>query len=263
MQELSWYTQACSLGRKGRVAEAVAALRAGLEEGSWYNPEALMNEPDLAAVRPGLDAIVRECNDRRRRLLAETRPQCLVLSPSSAVWDQQTLLLLHGRGDSARRFAEHWRPLVDEGWTLVVPQSSQPWDSTSWCWDDLDRARQEIRAHLEECRTKRGLDPSRIVAAGAFQGARLAVEVAAENGMPWLCVNPVFPTGYDASSLTAVPQHVRGVVLLGENEAQSRSVMVAFQAIGVKVRTMKDVRHELPDDFAARASEALRLLELG
>jgi hypothetical protein len=263
MQEISWYTQACRLGRQGQAEQAVAALRAGLEEGSWYNPEALVAEPDLAAVRPGLDAIVRECDDRRRRLRAETRPQCLVLSPSSALWDQQTLLLLHGRGDSARRFAEHWRPLVDEGWTLVVPQSSQPWDSTSWCWDDLDRARQEIRAHLEECRTKRGLDPSRIVAAGVSQGARLAVEVAAESGMPWLCVNPMFPPGYDASPLTAVPQHVRGVFLLGENEVQSRSVVVSLQAIGVEVRTMKAVGEELPEDFAASASEVLRLLELG
>ena len=101
MQEIPWYTRACRLGRQGRAVEALAELQAGLDEGVWYNPEALGTEPDLAVVRSRLETIRRECEDRRRRCRAESRPQCLVLSPSSALWDQQTLLLLHGRGDSA------------------------------------------------------------------------------------------------------------------------------------------------------------------
>jgi predicted esterase len=268
MQGISWYTQACQLGRQGRVEEAIAALRSGLDEGSWYNPEALAVDPDLTALGAGLDQMVRECEERRRRRRVETRPLCLVLSPSSTLWDQQTLLLLHGRGDSARGFAEHWRPLVDEGWTLVVPQSSQPWDSASWCWDDGDLARREILTHLEECRMKRGLDPARIVAAGASDGARLAVEIAHEAGLPWLCVIPTFPAGYDPAPLAAVPLHTRGVFLMGERDPENvrtRPVVLALQGAGasVELRTMPGTGHEIPEDFASRASEALRLLELG
>jgi len=267
-QGISWYAHACRLGRQGRVEEAVTALRAGLDEGSWYNPEALVTDPDLIALRPGLDAIVRDCEERRRRRRAETRPLCLVLSPSTTLWDQQTLLLLHGRADSARRIAELWRPLVDEGWTLVVPQSSQPWDSASWCWDDEDLARREILTHFEECRMKRGLDPARIIAAGASLGARLAVEIAHEAGIPWLCVIPTFPAGYDAAPLAAVPEHTRGVFLLGENDpgnVQTRPVVAALQGTGafVEVQTMTGVGHTLPQDFAMYASTALRKLELG
>ena len=250
MQVISRYEQARGLGRQGRAAEALAELRAGLDEGAWYNPEALVREPDLAAVRPELAPILHECEERRRRRRAAARPLCLVLSPSGALWDQQTLLLLHGRGDSARSFAERWRPLVDEGWTLVVPQSSQPWDSASWCWDDTDAARQEIRAHLEDCRTKRGLDPARMVLAGVFQGGRLAVELAAEAGMPWLCVDPEFPRDYDFAPLTAVPGSVRGLLLLSSPQ---RSVP------GVEALSFPGFEQ----DFAAHASKALGLLELG
>jgi predicted esterase len=268
MQEIPWYTQACLLGRLGRAEQAIAALREGLDQGSWYNPEVLVTDPDLAAVHPELGSIVRECEERRRRRRAESRPQCLVLSPSSTLWDQQTLLLLHGRGDSARGFAEHWRPLVDEGWTLVVPQSSQPWDSASWCWDDREIARREILTHLEECRMKRGLDPGRIVAAGASQGALLAIEIAHEAGIPWLCVIPAFPAGYDPAPLAAVPEHTRGVFLLGQNDpgnVQTRPVVAALQGTGasVEVQTMTGVGHALPQDFAVCASTALRKLELG
>lgn len=264
----SWYAQACLLGRQRRAEEALAALRAGLDEGSWYNPEALVTEPGLVDVRPLLDPIVQECKDRRSRRRAETRPLCLVLSPSTTLWDQQTVLLLHGRADSARHFAEPWRALVDEGWTLVVPQSSQPWDSESWCWDDEDRARREILTHLDECRMKRGLDPARMVAAGASDGARRAVEIGHEAGIPWLCVIPTFPAGYDAAPLASVPRHTRGVFLIGENDPEnvwSRPVLSALQGAGasVEVRTMPGVGHELPPDFAVRASEALGLLELG
>ncbi len=250
MQEIPWYTRACRLGREGRAVEALAELRAGLAEGAWYNPEGLGTEPDFAVVRPRLETIRRECEDRRRRCRAESRPQCLVLSPSSALWDQQTLFLLHGRGDSARRLTELWRPLVDEGWTLVVPQSSQPWDSVSWCWDDWDLARQEVRTHLEVCRMKRGLDPARIVVVGASDSTPLAVETAHEAGMPWLCVTPKFQAGYSP------PLRTRGVLLLTENEppaAWARSVP------GVEVRTVPGIEQ----DFAAQASAALRLLELG
>jgi predicted esterase len=264
MQEISWYADACHLGREGRVDEAIAALRAGLDAGSWYNPGALAAEPDLAAARLAIEPIVRECEERRRRIAADTRPQCLVLSPSSALWDQQTLLLLHGRGDSARRLAELWRPLVDEGWTLVVPQSSQPWDSAGWCWDDADQARREVRTHLEECRTRRGLDPSRIVMAGASEGAPLAAELANEAGLAWLCVTPRFPRGYDVTALAAVPRHTRGVFLLaGEDPENTRTRLVigALEAAGasIQTRTMAGSGREPPGDFSRHASEALRL----
>jgi predicted esterase len=120
-----------------------------------------------------------------------------------------------------------------------------------------------VRAHLEECRTKRGLDPARMVAAGASQGARLAVEAGNEAGIPWLCVIPTFPAGYDPAPLAAVPRHTRGVFLLGETDpgnVHTRPLLSALQGAGasVDVRTMAGIGHELPNDFAARASEALR-----
>jgi len=264
----TWYRKACQLSLLGDVKGALAALRSGLDEGVWFNPQTLRTEAELDAIRPELDPVVRECEDRQRRRQEDARPQCLVLSPSSALWDQQTLLVLHRRGDEARRFAEYWTPLIDEGWTLVVPQSSQPWDSASWCWDHTDVARREVRTHLEECRTRRGLDPARMVVAGVSQGAPLAVETAGEAGLPWLCVIPSFPAGFDVTPLMAVPRHTRGVFLLGENDpgnARARPVIAALEAAGalIQTRTMAGAGHEMPEDFARHASDVLRLLELG
>ena len=266
----TWYWQACLLSLLGDPAGAVAALEAGLDEGAWFNPDMLDHDPDLQAVRGlgGLPSIRRECEVRRNRRRSESRPECLVLSPSSALWDQQTLMLLHRRGDSARHFADHWGALVDEGWTLVVPQSSQPWDSAGWCWDDVDRAHSEVRTHLEDCRTRRGLDLSRMVIAGASQGAPLAAEAAQEAGLPWLCVIPSFPSGYDTARLAAVPRHTRGAFITGENDpsnGRTRRIIEALEAAGAAItaHVMPGVGHELPRDLARHASEALSTLELG
>jgi predicted esterase len=157
---------------------------------------------------------------------------------------------------------------VDEGWTLVVPQSSQPWDSASWCWDDWDLARREVRAHLEECRTRRGLDLARLVVAGASQGAPLAAETANEAGLPWLCVIPSFPSGYDVMAFAAVPRHTRGAFIIGETDpgnAHTRRIIGALEAAGASIatRVMDGIGHELPQGLARYASDVLKTLELG
>ncbi len=82
---------------------------------------------------------------------------------------------------------------------------------------------------------KRGLDPARIIAAGVSHGARLAVETAHQAGIPWLGVIPTFPAGYDAAPLAAVPEHTRGVFLLGETDpgnVQIRPIAAALQGTG-------------------------------
>lgn len=260
----TWYWQACVHSLLGNTEEALAALHAGLAEGVWFSPRMLDTDTDLDSVRGTRQfaGIREECDRLRKARQAASRPECIVLAPASAIWEQQALLLLHQWGQSARSFAEYWRPLVDEGWTLVAVQSSQPCDSSGFCWDDHDLAQQEIRQHLNDCRRKRGIAPESMIIAGASQGARLALESAHEAGIPWLCVIPSFPTGYDVTSLTAVPLHTRGAFLLGERDpanARTRPVISSLISAGalVEERTMAGIGHELPDDFAVQAGHML------
>ena len=201
--------------------------------------------------------------------MSSARPACIVLSPAGAVWEQRSLLLLHRRGDTARRFLEHWRPLVDEGWTLVAPQSSQVCDTAAFCWDDAELGLREIRQHLDDCRRLRGMDPGGMVIAGASQGARLALELAMEAGVPALCVVPWFPAGYDVSRLTSMAGHVPVGFILGERDPaneQARPVIMTLESAGVPLVTheMKGMGHDLPEGFASHARSVLaRLVDAG
>lgn len=267
MHVKTWFWQACMLSRLGDAAEAAAALRAGLGEGHWWSPRQLDGDADLDPIRgsPAFQAIREECSARFEQKRAVSRPECLVLAPSSATWEPRSLFLIHGRGDTASHFAACWGELVNEGWTLIVPQSSQAYDSMGFCWDDMDLARQELRTHLDDSRRKRGIETDGMVIAGASQGGRLALELAHESAVPWLCVIPSFPAGYDTAPMTGVPSHTRGAFLLGERDAagfSARRVIRALESSGVHVAvsTMKDVGHELPGDLAEQAAGVLRAL---
>jgi predicted esterase len=262
----TWYWLACFHSLLGRPAQAISELESGLAEGCWWGTGLLDGDSDLTAARglPGFAGIRRECEARCERARASSRPGCLVLSPASAQWDPRTLVFLHRYGDTARDFAEIWRPLVDEGWTLVVPQSSQPADSECFCWNDRELALREVRQHLEDCRLKRGLAPEGMVIAGASQGAHVAVDVAFGAGLPWLCVIPSFPQDWrpePGPGVHAPP----GAVIVGETDpanARIRAVVSSFQSAGLRVSlgTMQAVGHDLPREAVRVAAEALREL---
>ena len=260
----TWLWQACMQSRRGDVAAAAMSLRAGLQEGAWWSPGLLEEEADLVAARgtAAFKEVYQECVRRFLDAQVRARPTCRILSPAGATWEQRTLLLLHGRGETAAEFSPCWESLLDKGWTLIVAQSSQPWDSGSFCWDDMDRARAEVREILSDCQRLRGLTTEGMAIAGASQGARLAIEAAHEAGVPWLAVIPSFPSGYDTAPLMGVPGRARGGFLLGENDpanALSRAVISVLEGAGVSmaVRVMNIDGHKLPDDLARQAGEML------
>jgi len=267
MSAIDLFEEACALCLEGKPAQAVETLRAGIMDGLWWSPSLLDGDPDLAGLRGQIEYpdMRRICESRFGSEQAAARPRLLVISPATTPWEPKTLFVIHWWGDTASSFVGPWRRLVDEGWTLVVPQSSQMCCSGSYCWDDTARALAELRQHLEDCARKRGLGLEGMVLAGASQGAPLALELAHEVGAPWLCVVPSFPSGYDVSPLLGVPRRARGAFLLGEQDpanARARPVMEALRGAGIPwfQTILEGVGHELPDELAVRVAEILREL---
>jgi hypothetical protein len=91
------------------------------------------------------------------------------------------------------------------------------------------------------------------------------MQAAAETGLPWLAVIPVFARGFDVTRLAAVPRHTRGAVILGERDpanTRARELIAELHGAGVpvEVRTVKGIGHEVPDDVVHLAGELLREL---
>ena len=264
----TFFWMSCMYSLLDRHADAVEALKEGLAEGIWWGLKTLDTEHDLDPVRGnlGFQEVRAECEIRYRRAQENARPECLTLEPGSGRYPVGLLLVIHWRGDSALEFASHWSFLADErGWTLLVPQSSQPLDAGTFCWDDTERGRREIRAHLDAYRRGRTGGPDLLVVAGASQGARLAFEVAQEEGAPYVSVIPSFPKDYRPSPGEARGGFTRGAFLLGSLDAaneRTHPVVRDLKARGaeVSVHVMEGIGHDFPPDFPDRIERILAAL---
>ena len=98
-----------------------------------------------------------------------------------------------------------------------------------------------------------------MVIAGVSHGAPLAVEAAHEAGVPWLCVIPSFPRGYDVGPLTAVPAHTAGAFLLGEHDpgnVRAQSLISQLQYAGARMDVRTDAGRlatRCPERLSARS----------
>jgi hypothetical protein len=118
-----------------------------------------------------------------------------VLSPATALWDQQTMFVVYGPGEVPRGRIARWSPLTDQGWTLVFPEWETP---------------VHLRERLEDCRT-RGLDRSRVVIVGVSDGEPFALQLARDVGLPFLPVTGAEPpAAIAAEARKAIPPGLPG-----------------------------------------------------
>lgn len=255
---------ACMHSLLGSQSDAIEALAEGLAEGIWWGPKSLDAEHDLDPIREVAQfAEVRaECGRRWRKAREESRPECMAIRPPSGTEPAGVLMAIHWRGDNSVEFSRRWRHLPDRrGWILLAPQSSQPFDCDTFCWDDAERGRAELRTHWDEFFAMEGRRFPRLVIAGSSQGGRLAFELAQEKGVPYLCMIPSFPRDYKPQP-GGGGAFARGVFLLGEDDpanSRTRSVIAALEAAGAEAATrlMKGVGHDFPTDFPAYLDEIL------
>jgi hypothetical protein len=155
------YWNACLLSVTGHAEEALQALEGGLRRGAWWAPRALLRDPDLQHIR-GSDRFehIVEASDRSWRAAFRAEPEVLTF-PSQPEPSGAVVIALHGSpGEHTNTFAEHWRPVTSRGAVLVVPQSTQPYNSEGGgIWDDQTRTQRDLEIAYHRADTHFTIDP--------------------------------------------------------------------------------------------------------
>lgn len=106
---------------------------------------------------------------------------------------QKAIILLHGRGGSAEDILSLGGELADENSCLLAPQASQgTWYPRSFLAERqenepfLSQSIEQVDRLIQE--TSQTISLNHIALVGFSQGACLALEVAARNPRPYLCV---------------------------------------------------------------------------
>lgn len=222
----------CLESMNGQAAQAIETLAQAVEQGQWWHPDALTQDPDLAAVQadPRFQSLVRQMQARFEQERQAARPEMLVFKPQSDTPGPYPLLIaLHGMGGSIRTTAPWWQPLANQGWLVAVPQSSQIVNLGGYVWDDQARAEAEIAVHLDRLRAEYRIDEQRIVLAGFSQGAGLALRWALEGRFPACGFIAVAPWLEKPEEVTVNPDpHAdlpRGYLVTGELDAGHQEVV--------------------------------------
>ena len=238
---------------------AIEIFREAIDDGYWYTSDALSYEDqDLKPLCEDseyqrLRAISIERYEAARAL---TKPELNIYASGDG--PLPALIALHGNYSNAEKATAQWTSVVDDGWLVAVPQSSQIAGADQYVWNDSEISISEVNAHYATLK-ERGINEDQVFIGGFSMGGGLALLLALANEIPargYILVAPFLPE-LDTLDLSNLPAHARFYIFLGEKEHYSfekvKKLAEMLRANGneVQVEIRPDVSHEYPPDFPA------------
>jgi hypothetical protein len=254
----------------GEGNEANFILQQAVDSGLWW-PERYLDQEEL---KPYLDqSLVATCYQRRDAALARSKPTLTVHRPLGKDDQAPLLFVFHRNHSSVSRDGENWRPALEIGWGLALPQSSQMVGPNTHVWDDRDKALAEIELHAQALRRKPSFDLDRVVTGGYVTGANLAIRTALTSTLGaagFIALSPFIPD-LEATFLPLLrqrdPASLRGVITIGERDSRcypgALELVEHMRAAGVAVdfRVYPDFSQGYPPDFDSLLPEAMSYIE--
>lgn len=275
-----YFWRICLAARARRMALAIQLLGEALAAGHWYPEAQLRGEEDLEPLQ-GLaefEKLVEVSRQRHAAVQAKAVPLLLTLEPekeSPADLPSPPLLLaLHGNRSNARSAVDHWRPAVDLGWLLALPQSSQVGGPEAYIWDDRDWAEREIKEHYAALREQQVFDPRRVVVGGFSLGGELAIWLALSGAIEargFIAVGPGGPLMREPDNWIPLieagqSRGLRGYIVLGEQDAfchdsaQALTQMLWARDIPCQLEVHPGLGHSFPREFRRSLARALEFI---
>jgi dienelactone hydrolase len=264
------YWNACLLSVTGRAEQALQALEGGLRRGAWWAPDGLLRDPDLEPIRASaqFERIV-EASDKSWRAAFRAEPEVLTFPPQSEP-SGAVVIALHGSpGQPPDTFAKHWRAVTSRGAVLVVPQSTQPFNSEGGrSWHHRTRAQRDLGIAYRRAEARFTIDPGRVVIAGFSAGGGAAITIALTgrpfNAAGFIVAAPAIHPDVQDTFDRADP-HLRGWITVGEDDWVREDSVRLYERASAKgfpwhIEIIEGLGHEFPDDFHSRLTEALDII---
>jgi dienelactone hydrolase len=268
-----YFWRVCLHSVLGQQEEALYQLQQALDLGFGYAEEQLRYDSDLKSLQgvPEFERLVARSKEQYAQLAAHVVSTRLVIPPSHMVSPPYPLLVaLHGNNNSAEWSADYWRSPSELGWLVLLPQSSQPgWDSTTFVWNDEERAERDVERHYDEVHQEYAIDPKREVIGGFSMGGRIALSMALRGVIPARGViavaaavrkDPAEQFPLDRINSDAKP---RVYLIVGQGDEPFYEPTVALAEhltahdIACEVSVYPDLDHAYPLDFSDALNTAL------
>lgn len=256
---------AARLGDDGLACDVLEDM---LKAGVWYSQRVLRDSPSLQTLQghPRFERLVATSAKHQSSAKAET---LVILEPESSGPKAGSafplMLALHGNNSNAMSSADLWRPMVDDGWLIALPQSSEVFWTDAYVWHDPAGATKEVEMHYNRVRAKHEVDANQTIVSGFSRGGHMAIWVALTSSIKPRGFVAVAPSLDQATDLLTQaeqtkPSGLRGYIIAGERDEiahidEARKLVAELDALGIRCQLEghADMSHEFP----AAARQAL------
>ncbi len=237
------YWKACLYSLLDNKQEAIQALQRALQEGVWWSKKILESESDFDHIRnePEYRMIADAMEEIYTRACNAAKPICIRDKHKEGM---QKVLNLHWRNDNV----EHYRRYFPQSQNvaMIYVQSSQVASSKGYCWDNKEKAINDIASVL-------GSELEDItVFAGTSQGAVIALRLALQYKKNYVGIMPALKDSSIENEIADKKSKYR--FLAGERDGfypvcKETNEKLKEKNIDSELISMGDVGHYFPEDF--------------
>ncbi len=267
------FWRACLTALLGRTETSVKIFQEWSAAGYWVAEQRLRNEPDLQSLNgiPEYEAVVATCRERHQAAEAQGGPKLITVLPEQQASSYPLLLALHANNANAQMTVPHWHPVVERGWILAVPQSSQIVMPNAYIWSQRERSTREVQEHYRALTEEYTINKERVIIGGFSMGAGLSIRFAMNEAIPargFIAVGPYIP---DVETLepfldSGKERGLRGMILVGDKDRHCYDTslkvieMLRTHDIPCKLEVYPNMGHDFPPDFTEKLEEAIEFI---
>ena len=264
-KEKTYFWRTCVYALQNKIDEAMTVLRDALQEGIWWNPQRLIQDPDLTILQTNdhFKKIVDECQRILDQANNESTSKLFTYGKNTS---EIGLFTLHWRGSNVNDFAPYFfsDDLLNK-YHFGFPQSSQVFEYNAYCWDDPSIAMKDVHETFKTFNE----NSKDVIIAGASQGGKLAMELSLSNQVMdtkgFIAVIPAIQQLESFKKMLQNNDHIRGCIITGDQDPfyeKTMELVALFEErnFPYKLIVNEGLGHFFPENFTDQLEEAIEFI---
>ncbi len=254
----------------GLEEEAMHVMKeAIIEKGFWYGNEYLISDDDLKPLHKfeEFHQMVQLCKEREELAKKTERADVKYIDSKKK---EKLFIAMHGDQENIAIVEPYWKSVLDQDYTLALPQSSQIQFSDGFVWDDIQRGKEELKEHyVKFIENHRG---ESVIIGGFSAGARVALYTILHKDIDvdgFIFMAPWLPEIDEWNELLEVLQdkNIKGYVVCGDQDEDCFECTQQFvqvlkdKNIEHEFKVVPNLKHDYPIYFDELLKEAIKYIE--
>ncbi|MEK4737877.1 MULTISPECIES: alpha/beta hydrolase [Bacillus] len=253
----------------GLEEEALHLMKkAIIENGFWYGSEYLISDDDLKPLHKfeEFHRMVQLCKEREE---LEKKSEQADVKYKYSKQNENLLITLHGDQENIQIIEPYWNSVMEQGFMLALPQSSQIQFSDGYVWDNIERGREELKGHYNKIKVNKTF--GNIIIGGFSAGARVALHSMLQGEIEvngFIFVAPWLPEMEEWEEMIGIlhDKSIKGYIICGDQDedcfegTQQFVKLLKDKNIEHKYKVVPNLNHDYPHNFDELLKEAIEYI---